>query len=156
MALMNKITEAEKRTDSKNAKLIDDLKCSQVEYDFFSVNQSTIGLRPNKDFKLFGPWCVDAGKTFDYTHQVTIGKGADDVFLSIRKNGTIVALSGVDDSEEPSSLSLIYRETVPEDSEFEVFIYSPKDTSIYEKYMQMGFKIYGDCQSAVTNVLPTC
>ena len=39
-------------------------------------------------------------------------------YIKLIKDGEVVAISGMDDSETPSSFSLLYRETVEDDSEF--------------------------------------
>jgi len=43
----------------------------------------------------------------------------EEAYIKLLKNGEEVAIAGMDDSQEPSSFSLLYRETVTEDSEFE-------------------------------------
>ena len=40
----------------------------------------------------------------------------EDTYLSLLKDGVEVARAGVDDGEEPSSMSLLFRDTVDEDS----------------------------------------
>ena len=40
-------------------------------------------------------------------------------FIKLLKNGEVVAIAGMDDTQMPSSFSLLYRETVDDDTEFQ-------------------------------------
>ena len=71
-------------------------------------------------------------------------------FIRLVKNGVEVASSGMDDSQEPSSFSLLYRETVSEDSEFMFTIDAAQVDQIEANAAQIGFKIYGDCYGPIT------
>ena len=105
--------------DQRIGDQIADIECQQVENDVFIVNDSAISVPgSNVPINLLGPWCVGAGKTIDFASQISLDSDVEEAYIKLLKNGAEVAIAGMDDSQEPSSFSLIYRETVGEDSEF--------------------------------------
>ena len=62
------ITEIETTLTSQ----VDQLKCARVETDFFSVNDVDRMITADVTEILYGPWCVDKGKTVDFAMQVTL------------------------------------------------------------------------------------
>ena len=75
-------------------------------------------------------------------------------FIKLLKNGEVVAIAGMDDTQMPSSFSLIYRETVDDDTEFQYTLDALEVAVIQPKSQQVGIKIYGDCYTKVTDELP--
>ena len=75
----------------------------------------------------------------------------EEAFIKLLKNGAEVAIAGMDDSQEPSSFSLLYKETVAEDSEFLFTLDAREVDTILENAAQIGFKIYKDCYGPVTD-----
>ena len=77
--------------------------------------------------------------------QLTARDEVEDVYLKLYKDDDLVAQSGMNDAQEPSSLSLLYVETLAADAEFRVELSSRVADVIPAFGAQMGFKLYGDC-----------
>ena len=103
---------------------------------------------------LYGPWCVEENQTLDFNMQLTLKDKVSKAQLRILQDDMVVAQAAMDDSQEPSSMSLLYRAKVTEDSEFSVVLEVSRTDTIPANGSQMGFKIFGDCYSPVTNVEP--
>ena len=77
------------------------------------------------------------------------------VFLLI--NGGMVAQAEVNDLEDPSNLSLIYRGSIPIDSEVAVMAFSPRnDFFIPPQELQYGYKLYGPGYNLLSEPDTTC
>ena len=103
---------------------------------------------------LLGPICVSAGKTIDFEAQVSLSGANEKAFLMLLKDGEVVAISGMSDGEAPSSFSLLYRETVDEDSEFTYVIDSEGAAFIGAFESQTGVKIFAENYPTITDTLP--
>ena len=71
------------------------------------------------------PWCAMAGQTMDFEVQTTLDYVAlpgMTIGLELFKDGDLVARSSYSNTVTMSSMYLFYRETIYEDSEFELFI----------------------------------
>ena len=66
--------------------------------------------------------CVEAGQAVEIMAHVTLNGAVEDVVMFVEKNLESVAESGSDDSEEPSNLSVMFRETVSEASTYRIII----------------------------------
>ena len=94
---------------------------------------------------LSAPFCVQGGKTFEFKMQLTARDEVEDTVLALYKDGVLVAQAGMDDAQEPSSLSLLYTETLAADSEFRVELTTRVGDVVPALGAQMAFKLYGDC-----------
>ena len=59
-------------------------------------------------------------------------------------NGESVAQSEINDSDEPSNLSILYRGKIPEDAEVALVVMAAAETTIEPKHLQYGYKLYGE------------
>ena len=118
--------------------------------DYFSVVPADFPISAGST-DLAEPFCVQGGKTFEFKMQLTARDEVEDVYLRLYKDGVLVAQSGMDDAQEPSSLSLLYVETLAADSEFRVELSSRVDDVVPALGAQMAFKLYGDCFTPTTD-----
>ena len=123
--------------------------------DYFSVVDQDSPIEAGIQ-NLSTPFCVSAGKTFEFRMQLTARDEVEDVYLKLYKDDVMVAQSGMDDAQEPSSLSLLYVETLAADSEFRVELTSRVADTVPALGAQMAFKLYGDCYPTATTTVPTC
>ena len=56
--------------------------------------------------------CVSPGQTIEVVAQATGKQQVEDFKLTLLKDGNEVTFAEADDNQEPSSISLIYRETL--------------------------------------------
>lgn len=95
--------------------------------------------------KLYEDFCVLAGQTVDLQAQVSPDLKVEDLCMGIYKDDVLVAQACSDDSQEPSSLMVFFRETVAEDSSFYLGIFARTNDRIPKKNLQFGVRIFGEC-----------
>ena len=123
--------------------------------DYFSVVNQDSPIAAGKQ-DLAPPFCVKGGKTFEFKMQLTARDEVEDVYLRLYRDDVLVAQSGMDDAQEPSSLSLLYVETLAADSEFRVEVESRVADVVPALGAQMAFKLYGDCFPKTTTEVKGC
>ena len=121
------------------------LKRDEVALDYFKTNDQALEL-DDETSSMTLPVCLKPGQTVEVVAQIT-GKEQVEAFkMSLKKDGQQVVFTESDDSEEPSSMSLIYRETLAgsETAVFNIDISSrAEDLEIIEpRNLQVSFKIY--------------
>ena len=122
-----------------------ELSAKAIEQNIAIINDEQIEIPAmTVALNLLGPICVEAGKTIDFEAQVTLSGANEKAFLMLLKDGEVVAISGMSDGEAPSSFSLLYRETVAEESEFTYVIDSEGAAFIGPFESQTGVKIFAD------------
>lgn len=109
--------------------------------DYFLVNKQPVMLDlAQNDFEIAGPWCLEAGETMELTLQAVLGmlpeeddlyEDSADVpsdfpdyctnvqgFALVKDDSEAVAIGRLADCEGPSSVSLLFRETVDADATY--------------------------------------
>ena len=129
---------------------LEKLKSQQVVEDYFHVNEEPIDIFPRQMNTLY-QFCSDGeNKVIDMSAQVTMEDDSNRVALSFVKvednQMTILSQSSMDDSQSPTSMSLIYRGRVEKPCQFYLMITTltemEKDT-IKPRRLQFGYKMYG-------------
>lgn len=82
--------------------------------DYFSVLPENFPIGAGTT-DLTEPFCVQGGRNFEFKMQLTALNEVEDMYLQLLKDDVVVAQSGMDDSQEPSSLSLLYNEFVTDE-----------------------------------------
>ena len=125
------------------------------------MNQSDIAVDAAVIVHLFD-FCVDAGYV-EVEVQMTLDTAVDDSVLSLMTpddgNGNIqiFAQSSSNDDTAPSSQSLIYRgELTSDTTELVVCVTTPTATTIREKRLQFGYRLYGSGYPFITALDQSC
>ena len=103
-------------------------------------------------YKFIDEWCVEEGQTIELKSQVTFQyfMGAT-IKYALLKDGQPVAIARQADDQQPSSLSILYRETVDADAKFSIGIHADSgdgdgDDHIWAHIapgnVQVGMQIY--------------
>ena len=128
----------------------------QVSYDFFFTNDEQIAVDDITSF-MSEPWCVEAGQAVELQFQATVKAlaGAPDVQVITQLKKTVgmedpvvVAQTqiGQDNVNLPENMSMIFRETAKEDTEYQLMIMRVGGGAniIEPGFLQWGYKIYED------------
>ena len=142
-----------------------------LKADYFSVNAEQIDLPNDTDIDLVSPFCVagmsvlkfELAATFESDAEDGPGPGSNDdaaAMLILQINGETVAATRFADGEDPSNVSLIYRDLLDVDSVVRVgiMVMSRIDDTIFigEERLQWGYKIYGPEYALIEDVDTTC
>ena len=90
--------------------------------DFFMTNDSEITIQAGSVVSLLGPFCIEADTVFDFNLQASFDLEVDSIMVTLLLNENIVAQSQVNDMQAPSSLSLLYRSRITEQTEVMVAV----------------------------------
>ena len=97
---------------------IDELEAGKLLNDYFIVNGQAVHLDITRNMSvLAGPWCLTAGQTMELDLSVTLEELEDTIIgmVLIREYEEPVAIARLKDSQGPSALSLLYRETAADE-----------------------------------------
>ena len=124
---------------------IANLRRDEIALDYYNTNVELLEVNNAAPYATL-PVCLTPGQTVEVVAQVTGKEQVEDFKMSLNKDGEEVVFAEADDSEEPSSISLIYRETLAgtENAVYNINISSSADDFeiIEPKNLQIGFKIY--------------
>lgn len=108
---MEKVTDLEGKVDA--------LEVCQLEINYFSTNPMFTSTLDTPFVVEPQEFCVTAGQTVDIALQGTLDAQTDTLIIGyqVLKNDDIVAEARIADSETPSSVSILYRETIGDEDE---------------------------------------
>ena len=98
--------------------------------DYFNVNQDAINIGATTNFMLIDPFCIEGPSVLDFTLSASFDTDVSVISVELMVNSETVAQSSINDSEEPSNLSLIYRGKIAEDSQVVLVVMAEDDTTI--------------------------
>ena len=137
------------------------LEKGQLVEDVFMTNFETpLSMALDTPFTLIDPWCVAAYQTIDFAVQATFDNIADTTLgFALLKDGKPVAVARQADADSPSSLSLLYRETLHEQASFELAIKSdpPLESqmvTVAANNIQVGLRIYDEGYVGTVQSMP--
>ena len=84
--------------------------------DYFNVNQEEVIIGAATNFTLVDPFCIEGPSVLDFTFSASFGSFVKTIIVDLMVDGQSVAQASMNDSEEPSDLSLIYRGKIEEDT----------------------------------------
>ena len=104
--LMDKVTALEGKVDA--------LEVCQLEINYFTTNPMFTSELDTPFVVEPEEFCVTAGQTVDIALQGTLDAQTSELIIGyqVLKNGDVVAEARIADSETPSSVSILYRETL--------------------------------------------
>ena len=154
------LEELGKKVDVMEKAIHDSLKTCKLETNYFSANPQLLSVNINTPFTIEPKEiCVDKGNTVEIAVQGSFDSPADTVvgYQIVETSGKykkVVAEGRFTDAQDPSSVSVFYRETVDKDSSFEIqfigintstnnkLVVTNNSFSIEEGNVQVGIKIF--------------
>ena len=137
------------------------LEKGQLVEDVFMTNFETpLSMELDTPFTLIDPWCVAAGQTIDFAVQATFNNIEETTLgFALLKDGKPVAMARQADADSPSSLSLLFRETLHEQASFELAIKSDPPlegtmVTVAANNIQVGLRIYDEGYIGTVNSMP--
>ena len=130
--------------------------------DFFSVNsEGPVPIPFDTDVMLVGPFCIEGPSVFKFELSATVGtsevEGISDVAVVLMIDSIPVASARSDDSEAPSSLSLIYRGDIAAESQVVVMVRGSFDPLVIDtNELQYGYKLYGPAYTLLAELDTSC
>ena len=113
--LNDKVKALMEEIESLKAAAATEASAALIE-DYFTVNKDMITIGAVTNFMLIDPFCIEGPSVLDFTLSASFGIDVSVVSVELMVNSETVAHSTINDSEEPSNLSLIYRGKIEEDS----------------------------------------
>ena len=85
--------------------------------DYFNVNTEAVTIGAATNFTLVDPFCIEGPSVLDFSLSASFDTNIDMIMVDLMVNGVSVAVADINDDSAPSNLSLIYRGSIPEDSQ---------------------------------------
>ena len=138
----------------------DEVDASALIEDYFNVNDGAIAVPAATNFALVDGFCIAGPSVFKFELSASFREEEErkdnlEVMVVLMIDGQPVAQADVEDAEDPSSLSLIYRGRIAGPTDVMVIAISPSVAiEIADKELQWGYKLYNDGYN-LTNTLDT-